>query len=374
MMSYTRLTAAALAALVVAGSTGCGGGSETGGSPSDTTAVAGAPKRGGTVIRRLESECKTLNWVLITTAPEVSVLRHLYDPLIEVDERLEYVPVLAEGWEVSDDHLRIAVRLREGIRWHDGEPITSRDVAFTLDKIRDPAIPALNKEGYFNKLDRLEVVDERNVVFVWKEPYAPSLYALTQLWPIPAHVYGSGDFLTHPANRKPVGSGPFVFEEWRASQYISLLRNENYHGEPAYLDRMIFKVVEDDAMALNMLKSGELDEMRVTQIQWERQTIDEDFLSRFNKLHYYVPSYNYLGWNCRSVWFRDTRVRLAMTMLFDRESINAKIYSGFAKLVSGPFYINGWAYDRSVKPHPFDPPQALLDQLLRRAKTTGGKR
>jgi len=92
--------------------------------------------------------------------------------------------------------------------------------------------------------------------------------------------------------------------------------------------------------------------------------VDDEFVSRFNKLHYYLPSYNYLGWNCRSVWFRDKRVRLAMTMLFDRESINAKIYSGFAKLVSGPFYINGWAYDRSVKPHPFDPARAkeLLDE------------
>jgi peptide/nickel transport system substrate-binding protein len=213
-------------------------------------------------------------------------------------------------------------------------------------------------------LDRLEVVDDHTAVFHWKEPYAPSVYTLTQITPMPEHVYGEGDFQTHPANRKPVGSGPFKFEEWRSSQYISLVRNENYHGQKAYVDKVIFRVIEDDAVALNALKAGDLDEMRLTQIQWEKQTNDEEFLSKFNKHHYYVPSYNYIGWNCRSVWFRDRKVRLAMTKLFDRESINAKIYSGFAKMISGPFYINGWAYDRTIRPHPFDPKgaQLLLDE------------
>jgi len=357
-MAKYRVAVVAVAILMVAGLSGCSGGGESGGDTGNAVTSDGTAKSGGTVIRRLSSECKTLNWVLYTTLYENHVLRHLYDPLVDVDEHMEFVPVLAESWDVSEDGLRITVRLREGRVWHDGRPITSHDIKFTMDRILDPAVPALNKEGYFGKLDQLEVVDDRTVVFVWKEPYAPSVFALTQLWPIPKHVYGQGDFLTHPANRKPVGSGPFVFDEWRTSQYISLRRNENYHGKKAYLDRIIFKVIEDDATALNALKAGELDEMRVTQIQWEKQTVDEEFLSRFQKFHFYVPSYNYLAWNNRSVWFRDPRVRLAMTLLFDRESINAKIYSDFARLVSGPFYVNSWAYDKSVKPHPFDPRRA----------------
>jgi peptide/nickel transport system substrate-binding protein len=161
-----------------------------------------------------------------------------------------------------------------------------------------------------------------------------------------------------------VGSGPFVLDEWRSGQYISLRRYDDYHGKKAYLDRMIFKVVEDDAVALAMLKTGELDEMRATQIQWERQMSDPDFESRFNKYTYYFPQYNFISYNCRSEWFSDPRVRRAMTLLFDRESVNNKIYSGFARLVSGPFYINSWAYDKTVKPDPFDPDRAkrLLDE------------
>jgi peptide/nickel transport system substrate-binding protein len=342
----------------------CGGKQEDPAQESTGNDVAsGNPRMGGILIRHLESECKSLNWVLTTTVYENYVLRYLYDNLLDYDKDMNIVPVLAESYEVSDDRLKITVTLRDNLLWHDGKPITSQDVKFTIDKILDPAVPALNKAGWFSKLDRVDVPDEKTAIFVWKEPYAPSIHALTQIAPIPQHVYGQGDFLSNPANRRPVGCGPFRFEEWRTSQMISLVRNDTYYGEKAYLDRIIFKVIEDRAVALNALKAGEIDEMRCNQIQWEEQTNDPDFLSRYNKNHFYVPGYNYLSWNCRSIWFTDKRVRRAMTYLFDRESINDKIYSGYAKPISGPFYINSWAYDKSIKPWPFAPDKAkkLLD-------------
>ncbi len=367
MQRFVRLVAITFA--ITAALSGCTGkGDRAQKTAADSTRVAsdaGDARPGGTVIRRLESECKTLNWVLYTTQYEDFVLRYIYDPLFDYDKDGNYIPVLAAVLpSVSPDHKRITVTLRDDIHWQDGTPITARDVKFTLDKILDPSIPAINKQAFYQKLDRLDVIDDRTLVFVWKEPFAPSLFAISQLWPIPEHIYGKGDFLTNPANRKPVGSGPFMLDEWRSGQYISLKRYDGYWGKKAYLDRVIFKVVEDDAVALNMLKTGELDEMRVTQIQWEKQTNDPDFEARYNKFHYYIPAYNYIAWNCRSPWFSDARVRRAMTMLFDRESINTKIYSGFARPVSGPFYINSWAYDKTVKPWPFDPQTArqLLDE------------
>jgi peptide/nickel transport system substrate-binding protein len=97
---------------------------------------------------------------------------------------------------------------------------------------------------------------------------------------------------------------------------------------------------------------------------------DPDFEARFRKVDYYFPGYNFIAWNCRSLWFSDRRVRKAMALLFDRESVNTKIYSGYARLVSGPFYINSWAYDKSVKPLPFDPVAART--LLEEAGWTDG--
>lgn len=334
------------------------------GESSDSTATRHLrpgedPVVGGTVVRHLDSDCKTLNWVLYTTKNEDYVLRCLFDYLLDYDENLNIIPVLAEKYDVSKDNLKITVTLRDSLFWHDGEPITSDDVKFTIDKILDPAIPAVNKRGWFEKLDRVETPDEKTAVFIWSEPYAPSLHALTQLAPIPKHIYGEGDFLENPANRAPIGSGAFKFDEWRTAQTISLVRNEDYYRQNAYLDRVVFRIIPDYAVALNALKAGELDEMSVRQLQWETQTNDEDFLRRFDKAYYYTPRYNYLAWNCRSVWFKDKRVRRAMTLLFDRKSLNEKVYSGYAKLVSGPFYINSWAYDQTIEPLPFDPDQAV---------------
>ena len=217
---------AALAVLLCAGIAGCGG--NGGGETTESGVSSGAaPAPGGTVVRRIESECKTLNPVLQTTTYENYVARYLYDRLIDWNEKLEYVPVLAEGWDVSDDHIRITVHLRDDIFWHDGTPITSQDVAFTMARIRDPAVPALNTAGYFSKLDHVETPDDRTAVFVWREPYAPAIAAMAQLVPLPKHIYGNGDFLTKPANRKPVDGGPFRFEDGRNAPYISSVRTDD---------------------------------------------------------------------------------------------------------------------------------------------------
>lgn len=353
-----RVTRYILAGLLIV-LAGCGGGS---GSETGSRASTGTPVRGGTLLRHLSSDCKTLNWVLYTTTDELYVLRYLYDTLLDYDVNLEIVPVLAESFEVSKNNLDITVKLRPNLHWHDGEPITTADVAFTMDRILDPAVPAVNKEGWFNRLDRYEMVDDRTIIFHWSEPYAPALHALTELAPIPKHIYGKGDFLQNPANRAPVGSGAFKFVEWKSGQTITLERNEDYYRDPAWLDRIIFRIIPDNAVAFNALKAGEIDEMRVRQLQWETQTNDADFRRRFDKKVYYVRQYNYLAWNCRSIWFSDKRVRKAMTLLFDRKTLNDKVYSGEAELVSGPFYINSWAYNKDVAPLPYDPDQAK--QLL----------
>ncbi|MBP2680289.1 MAG: extracellular solute-binding protein, family 5 [Candidatus Krumholzibacteriota bacterium] len=354
----------AVACLVLLAVTSCGGRDKKPAQGSGAVGKETHPTAGGVVYRHLESDCKTLNWVLYTTSYENNVLRLLYDRILDYDRNMEIVPVLARDYEVSKDHLRITVNLRDSLLWDDGKPLTAEDVKFTVDKILDPDVPAVNKEGWFSRLDRVEISGPLTLEFVWKEPYAPCVHALTQLAPVPKHVYDRPDFTENPANRAPVGSGPFKFEEWRTGQMISLVRNPLYHGQKAYLDRVVFKIIPDGSVALSALKTGELDEMRITQIQWETQTGGPDFAARFEKWHYPVPQYNYLAWNCRSVWFHDGRVRRAMTMLFDRETVNRELYSGYADTVTGPFYKRSWAYDASVEPIPFDPAGAmkLLDE------------
>jgi peptide/nickel transport system substrate-binding protein len=365
MQSLRKLAVTAIAVAACALAAGsCGNRDKQNSATSDTAASAAQPSRGGVVYRHLEADCKTLNWVLYTTVNENYVLRYLYDRLLDYDQNLDIVPVLARDYKISKDHRRITVTLRDSLKWHDGAPITADDVKFTVEKILDPMVAAVNKKGWFTSLDRVEVLDSLTVEFVWKEPYVTSLHALTEIAPMPAHVYGEGNFNEHPANRAPVGSGPFKFEEWRTGQMISLVRNDDYYGPRSYLDRVVFKVIPDGSSALNALRTAELDEMRITQVQWDTQANDPDLLGRFERTFYYVPQYNYFAWNCRSVWFEDRRVRRVMTMLFDRKTLNQEIYSGNAEIVTGPFYVRSWAYDRTVEPIPFDPDSAirLLDE------------
>jgi len=126
--SGTR-TAIAILGATAAILTGCGNNGSND-ATENTQVSSGEPRTGGTLIRRIDSECKTLNWVLATTVYEDYVLRNLYDPLIEINEKMEYTPVLAKGIEISDDKLRITMKLRDDIHWHDGVPITAADVKF----------------------------------------------------------------------------------------------------------------------------------------------------------------------------------------------------------------------------------------------------
>ncbi len=243
-------------------------------------------------------------------------------------------------------------------------PDNLADVKFTVDKILDPTIPAVNKEGWFSRLDNVEIVDDPTSSSYGRSHMGPSLHALTQLAPIPEHIYGKGNFREHPANR----------HRWAAA--LSNSKNgERAKSSASYetkttMDLRPISIASfsrssrTGSVALGALKTGELDEMRVNQPQWETKPMAATSRKKFDKNHYYVPLYNYIAWNCRSIWFRDKRVRLAMTMLFDRETINEEIYSGHAKIVTGPFYINSWAYDSSIEPVPYNPDGArrILDE------------
>jgi peptide/nickel transport system substrate-binding protein len=128
---------------------------------------------------------------------------------------------------------------------------------------------------------------------------------------------------------------------------------------------MVFKIVMDDTVALQLFKRGEIDVYRrMTAEQWVRQTKGPEFERKAYKLAYDELGYSYIGWNMRRPFFQDRMVRRAMTHLIDREGIIKNIRYGLAKIVTGNFYINGPVYDHSIEPWPYDPAEAqrLLDE------------
>ncbi len=324
------------------------------------------PVKGDWLVRHLPAEPSTLNPILVTDVYGSQIDGDIFDSLIRRDPKtLEFTPQLASSWDISPDHLVYTFHLRKNVYWHDGKPFTAKDVKFSYDKIMDPKVDAAPLRNYYRDIKKVEVLDPYTVRFTYSQPYFRALEFCGGLPIVPAHVFGNEDFNRHPFGRAPIGTGPYKFVKWDTGKEIVLRRNENYWGKKPYINKIVYKIITDNTVAFQVLKQGGLDLMSLRPIQWVKQTRSKRFKKRFKKLKYFLPSYNYIGWNMRRVYFKDRRVRRALTMLVDRQGILKDILYNLGVVVTGPFYINSPAYDKSIKPYPYDPQRA--EQLLAEA-------
>jgi peptide/nickel transport system substrate-binding protein len=324
-----------------------------------------APEDGDWLVRRIGAEPATLNPVTATDVYESTINGYVYESLLERDNRtLDLVPLLADSYEVSPDRLSYLFTLRDGLKWQDGKPLTSSDVVFTFKTVKDESVDAPHLRSYYRSLEKIEALDARRIRFTFSEPYFKSLEMIGGMSIIPQHIFSTGDFNTHPAGRSPMGSGPYRFVRWETGKEIALEKNKDYWGEKPYLDRIVFKIITDETVALQVLKRGEMDLMALTPVQWVKQTEGRKFRRAFDKHKYYLPGYSFIGWNGRRPVLSDPKVRRAMTMLLDRDSILKNLRYGFGRVVSGNFFYESPDYDRTIEPWPYDPAKAtaLLDE------------
>ncbi|MBN1283547.1 MAG: peptide-binding protein [Proteobacteria bacterium] len=314
----------------------------------------------GRLAQSLPSDPPTLNPVLATDTTSGEINNYVYESLLDRDNAtLELKPRLAESWEISPDHLSYTFRLRRGVRWHDGAPFTADDVAYTFERIMDPKVDAASLRNYFRDVKRVDKLGDHAVRVVYSEPYFKALEIIGGATILPRHVFDDGqDFNSHPANRMPIGTGPFRFEEWKTGRVIKLVRNEEYWGEKPDLSGFTFEIIPDQNIRFEMLKKGASDVEGLRPIQWARQTGGDKFLRRFDKRRYWMPNYSYIGWNTQNPLFSDRRVRHAMTMLTNRTQILEKILLGQGEIVASGFYKFGPQYDPSIEPLPYDPAAA----------------
>ncbi|MEZ4546471.1 MAG: peptide-binding protein [Thermodesulfobacteriota bacterium] len=326
----------------------------------------GEPVEGDWLIYHIGAEPGTLNPIVATDAYE-SVINggNIYETLIERDNAtLELKPLLAESWEISEDKLTYTFKIRQGVKWHDGAPFTSADVVFSYKTIMDPKVDAPQLRSYYQEIRDVEAIDDYTVKFTYARPYFLALEFCGGMPIVPKHIFEKGDFNTNPAGRKPVGTGPFKFVKWTTGREVVLEKNPDYWGEKPHLNRIVFRIITDSSVALQVLKRQELDVASLTPIQWEKQTNSPDFKKHFDKFSYFTPNYSYIGWNSKRPFFADKRVRTALTHLVNRELILDKVMYGLGAIVTNPFYINSPEYDKSIEPIPYDPAAArkLLEE------------
>ncbi len=325
------------------------------------------PDEGDWLIWASRVEPKTLNPILAENDVYSKWITkpNIFEPLLVYDfNTLRLKPCLAESYEISDDGLEITFQLRSDIHFSDGAPVTTDDVIFTYQTIIDPAIDASNTASLYVDVDKAIRVNERVVKFLLKRPYFKALEILS-FWDVgilPKHIYQFSDaapFNKHISN--PVGSGPYVFQKWDTGREIVLRRNENYWGGKPKLNKIIYRFISNPLACIQALRSRQVDIVIPEPEQFADLANDDGFRKEFYCLEYWNPGvpFFYIGWNQNTTFFRDRRVRLAMTHLIDREQIVQHLLEGRGSSVTGPFYIKGGQNDPNIEPWPCDKVKAV---------------
>lgn len=313
--------------------------------------VAEPPVRGDTLILGIVSPM-VLNPVLFTDVPSGLIIGTVFSGLVKVNDRLEFEPDLAHSWEVSEDGLVWTFHLRQDVHWHDGTPFTADDVLFTFETIMDPATITVRR-GDYEKVEKWEVVDPYTFRVTFSEPFAPALQAFA-MGIIPKHLLEGQDVNVAAFNRAPVGTGPFVFREWLSDVHVIVDRNEHYFGQVPYLNSIKFNIIPDDTVRMLALEVGDIDLAGIPTVHYHRMLgVERIYVHRYPAL-----SLTYFGWNERLPKFNDARVRKALTLALDRETMAEVVYEGLAVLASGSFPPISWAFNPAVRPLPYDPEQA----------------
>ncbi|MEW6757800.1 MAG: peptide-binding protein [Acidobacteriota bacterium] len=329
-----------------------------------------APEPGGTFTRALPADPVTLNPVVASDQISFLVYKWIFDPLIDMNEAMEPVGVLAESWETTPDGKATTFHLRRGVLWQDGKPFTADDVLFTYEAAMDPDVDAVNKRPAFTEVESVRKTDDHTVVVRWKSPYAPGLAAWV-FYVMPRHLCaypkgGGKAFNTSPAGASPVGTGPFRLGEWRRGELVVLEANPSYFRGRPHLDRLVFKIVPQSQTQFAAYQTGQLDMASLSAEQWPQVRDDAAFLRGSWIFEYTSRQFFYIGWNMdgSNPFFADARVRRAMTFAMNRQGVVDKILVGHGAVANGPFYPGGWESNPAVKPYPHDPAKAmaLLDE------------
>ncbi|MBZ9770656.1 ABC transporter substrate-binding protein [Mesorhizobium sp. CA6] len=336
-----------------------------------TIGLAQTPKKGGRLIVAADSEPRNLNPAIVASNGVFFISSKIVETLAEAafDGKDGLQPRLALSWEGAADGLSVTFKLRDGVKWHDGKPFTSADVAFSALQIWKP-LQNLGRT-VFKDLEAVDTPDALTAIFKFAKPtpfqlIRNALPALSSV--VPKHLYEVGKIEENPANNAPVGTGPFKFAEYKAGQYYRLTRNDAYWGkDEPYLDEIVYQVLPDRTSAAAALEAEEIQLAAFSAVP----LADLDRISKVPGLKVITKGYEGLTYqlvveiNHRRKELADLKVRQAIAHAIDKDFVVKTIFLGYAATATGPVPKNDpQFYTADVPTYPFDvvKANALLDQ------------
>jgi peptide/nickel transport system substrate-binding protein len=297
-------------------------------------AWAQTPRVGGTLVTSTYGNITSLNPIWKYDQPAFMISQNIYSTLVISDwgiaEGAKPYGDLAKSWEISDDGLTYTFHLYDNVYWHDGEKFTSADVKFTYDTAISKKYPIAS---YLKLVKEIRTPDENTVVFKLSDVNAPFLpmFANASNWYgqiIPKHLYDGTDIQTNPYNKKPVGTGPFKFLEWKDGQFVSLQVNDKYFRERAYLDKIVWRIYTNKEIPQADFISGNL------------HLLMYELIPPFHQLKALASKPGVKMWEQKSIYdrcllfnhkrkpFNDIRVREAISLAINRDEVSQLAWAG----------------------------------------------
>lgn len=294
-----------------------------------------------------------LNPILASDSASASINALIYNGLLKYDKDLNLVCDLAESFTVSPDGLQIKFVLKKNIFWHDGKPFTVKDVKFTFDKLISPETRTPFSSDYL-AVENFKIIDDYSFVVSYSEPFAPILESWC-IGIIPEHIFKDQDINTSDYNRKPVGTGPYIFKQWIVDQKILLEANPNYYDGAPKIKFYLFRVIPDQSVQFLELRTQSLDELSLLPDQWNAY---ESFFEKYNKFRYPSFGFTFLGFNLEKTPYNNIKFRQAISYAINKKDIINGVMLGMAKQAEGIFPSQSWAY-KETKPYEYDTKKAL---------------
>lgn len=313
-------------------------------------------KRGGTLVVGSTQTPRHMNGAVQSGVATAMPSTQLFASPLRFDDKWNPQPYLAQSWKLSEDGKSLTLNLRKDAVFHDGKPITSADVAFSIMAIKANH-PFSTMMG---PVEKVEEPDAHTAIIRMSTPHPAIVLAMSPaLCPImPKHIYGDGqDLKTHPRNSAGVvGSGPFKFVDFKPGQRISLERFDKFFlpGKP-YLDKIIFDFTPDTSSLMLGVERGSIQMMPLVTVSTDLKRFSTNPQVNLTPQGYDgIGALNWLAFNTARKPFSDVRVRQAIATTMDKNFITKALMGGFAKAADGPIVASSPFASSELSRYPAD--------------------
>lgn len=309
-----------------------------------------------------------------TDSYDFMITRLVFETLLQWGEDGQLQPNLAEKWSISKDGTVFTFVLRDGIKWHDGMPLTAEDVKYSIEYVGHPdykgargsfiaAIKGVEdfKSGKTPDLSGIKVLDKKTVQITTAKTYSSGLLRFGKNFEIfPKHIWEKvpvGKALeATDILRAPVGTGPYKLIKFVPDQYVEFVRNDNYWGGKPNIEKFILQKTNQNVAQALLLK-GDIDQIILTSLTKADEALYKAKGMNIKSLSY--NAYQYLAFNLTKDIFKNKRIRQAFAYAMDRESVVNIFMEGKGSLANNPYPPTFWAHPDGLKEYKYNPQKAV---------------